>query len=120
MITADQLITKFPEFEQVDFAQVESVIEDTQIETNGGYPGIANCDQRTLAVMLHTAHNLAVMQRQAQLGYAAPLKALENRQDRVEFDFNSKNNKLDSTSYGQRLENLLKTLRFTVAYVSPC
>lgn len=119
MITADQLITKFPEFEQVDFAQVESVIEDTLIETKG-YPGFNSCDERKLAVMLHTAHNLAVMQRQAQLGYAAPLKAIENRQDRVEFDFNSKNNKLDSTSYGQRLQNLLKTLRFTVAYVSPC
>jgi hypothetical protein len=120
MITADQLVSKYPEFEQVDFAQIETAIEDTLIETNGGYPGITNCDQRKLAVMLHTAHYVAVIQRQASLGYAAPLKALENRQDRVEFVFNSKNDKLDSTHYGQRLLSLLKTLRFTVAYVSPC
>ena len=107
MLTYDQFIEKFPEFEtRVDEDIVTEIMSQINLETDG-YEGLATTDKQTQALGLHTAYvlELAYPANQSLSGNVKRLKSLN---DEVEYAISSIDpSSLESNKYGQRLKRFL-------------
>jgi hypothetical protein len=107
MLTTDQFIEKFPEFdERIDEDVITEIISQISLETDG-YEGLSTSEKQSQALALHTAYvlELAYPVNQALTGN---LKRLKSLNDEVEYAIsNIDPSSLESNKYGQRLKRFL-------------
>jgi len=104
----NNFISFFPEFSSETQSDVEAVIKRTKIQINE-YKGIDDEEQRELAIFYHVAHNLALRDRALNNNEPGIVKKVSSKQDSIEYAIGEEQTgfQLQSTIYGQQLEELL-------------
>lgn len=107
MLTYDQFIEKFPEFEtRADEDAITAILAQIYLETNG-YEGLSSVEKQNQALGLHTAYVLDLAYP-ANAILSGNVKRVKSLNDEVEYAIaNIDPSSLESNRYGQRLKRFL-------------
>jgi hypothetical protein len=109
ILTAEEFINYFPEFEDLDEDDIQIQIDKTVLITNS-YRGICHMGRRQLAVALNVAHQVTIQNR-LRNGEEGGKKKIKSYNEEIEFNVSSEEagSGLQSTIYGRELLELLSS-----------